>query len=169
MRDFSKISPTLWRSKRFLDLSSDDARYLYLYLLTCEHQNNAGAYYLPDGYACNDLSWQVERYDKALAELEQVDLIATDRSVSVVMIRRWFKHNPPMNESHLRGIERVIERIESDCIAEAVSADLSEAWELVLEARRAEEERKKAKAPLPSLRNSTALETSYLNGRGRPQ
>lgn len=168
MRDFSKISPSVWRSARFTDLSSDDARFLYLFYLTCEHQTSAGAYRLPDGYACNDLHWTQERYRKARADLQTADLIEFDDAASVVMIRRWFKHNPPMNESHLTGIERVIERLESELIAEAISLELNEAWESVLVEKARHEERKKQKAPERSP-SQHPLNTQYLNGRVQRQ
>jgi hypothetical protein len=169
MRDFSKISPSVWRSTRFIALETDDARFLYLYYLTCEHQTSAGAYRVPDGYACDDLNWTRERYQDARQTLEVADLIAFDDLTSVVMVRRWFKHNPPMNESHLKGIERVIERLESEMIQEAVSMDLNEAWEAVLLAKAADDERKRKKdtAQLPPSQHP--LNTQYLNGRGQRQ
>jgi hypothetical protein len=76
MREFSKISPRVWRSQRFRALASDDARHLHLYLLTCEHQNSAGAFRLPAGYACNDLNWGQDRFSRALAELEEAGLMS---------------------------------------------------------------------------------------------
>ncbi len=169
MRDFSKISPSVWRSSRFKDLASDDGRYLYLYYLTCEHQTSAGAYRLPDGYACDDLNWTLERYQAAREALQVADLIAFDDDTSVVMIRRWFKHNPPMSESHLLGIERVIERLESFSIMEAVTLNLNEAWDAVLAAKAALAERKSVGKTPPSIGNPSILNTPYLNGRGQRQ
>ena len=135
MRDFSKISPALWQSKRFNTLPSDDGRYLYLYLLTSGHQPSAGAYRLPDGYATNDLHWELSRYLKARHELAVADLILFDETESVVMITRWFKHNPPMSESHFIGIGRMLERLPSQMIWEAASQAANEAWESVKAAK----------------------------------
>ena len=86
MRDFSKISPALWQSKRFNTLPSDDGRYLYLYLLTNGHQTSAGAYRLPDGYATNDLRWELSRYVKARHELISADLILIADAFFITMI-----------------------------------------------------------------------------------
>ena len=113
MRDFSKIAPAVWQSARFNNLPSDDGRLLFLFLLTCSHQTSAGCYHLPDGYAVSDLQWTLERYRSARDQLVEADLIDFDRETSVVMINRWFKHNPPMNESHFTGISRLLERIPS--------------------------------------------------------
>ena len=131
MRDFSKISPALWHSPRFNSLPSDDGRYLYLYFLTCEHQNSAGCYRLPDGYACDDLRWSVERYASARKQLVEAGLIGFDESCSVLMIARWYKHNPPMNEKHFIGIERILEKLPSGAIREAALIALNESWESI--------------------------------------
>ena len=147
MRDFSKISPALWQSKRFNTLPSDDGRYLYLYLLTNGHQTSAGAYRLPDGYATNDLHWELSRYLKARQELASADLILFDEAESVVMITRWFKHNPPMSESHLIGVHRILEKMPSQLIFEAANQAVIEAWESVQTARAAKAA-KSGKAPI---------------------
>jgi hypothetical protein len=131
VRDFSKISPALWHSQRFNTLPSDDGRYLYLYFLTCAHQNSAGCYHLPDGYACDDLQWPLERYLTARSQLIANDLIAFDDDCRVVMICRWFKHNPPMNEKHLIGIERVLEKLPSLKIQKVALDALTETWESI--------------------------------------
>jgi len=81
MRDFNKVSPTLWQSSRFVDLPSDDGRFLYLYLLTCHHQNSAGCFWLPDGYACNDIRWEAKRYVSARQSLLDADLIRYDDAI----------------------------------------------------------------------------------------
>ena len=167
MRDFSKISPALWQSKRFNSLPSDDGRYLYLYLLTNAHQTSAGCYRLPDGYATNDLRWEHSRYVKAGQELVSADLILFDKTESVVMITRWFKHNPPMSESHFIGIERLLEKLPSQKIKEAASQAANEAWESV----KAAKVEKSGKAP-PSASNgqqtviSERLLTPFMK-RGR--
>lgn len=131
MRDFSKISPSVWQSDRFNNLQSDDGRYLYLYLLTSSHQTSAGCYQLPDGYACSDLRWELERYKQSRDQLVSADLIQFDAEASVVMVTRWFRHNPPMSESHLLGVERILERIHSQSIREAAQEALQDSWNSV--------------------------------------
>jgi hypothetical protein len=156
MRVYSKVSPLVWRSERFMGLQSDDGKLLYLYLLTCEHQNSAGAFRLPDGYACVDLRWEPERYVKARAELIAADLIAFDEKASVVAIRRWFQHNPPMNEKHFAGTLRLLDGLQSDSIAQEVRASLTAAWD-----------EKAVKTPcLPESKGiPSRLQTPFFNGR----
>jgi hypothetical protein len=129
MRDFNKVSPTLWQSSRFVDLPSDDGRFLYLYLLTCPHQNSAGCFWLPDGYACNDIRWDSTQYQAARQTLIDADLIQFDAANQVILIERWFKHNPPMNQSHLKGIAAMLERCGSPDLREYCERELHAVWE----------------------------------------
>lgn len=172
MRDYSKISPALWQSERFNTLPTDDARYLYLYLLTNEHQTSAGAYRLPDGYACTDLRWPPDRYQKALADLVAADLVMFDAAHQVIGITRWFRHNPPMSESHLVGIARQLERLPSKVIVEAAQQAAVEAWRAVEadKAARAAANRKGAVGPRHELDDGIAArlnDTRYLTGTKR--
>lgn len=114
MRDFNKVSPTLWQSARFKGLPSDDGRFLLFYLLTCPHNNSAGCFWLPDGYACPDLGWAQDRFDTSLQSLIDADNVDHDADNQVVLVRRWFRHNPPMNQSHYKGILGQLEKAPSD-------------------------------------------------------
>lgn len=127
MRDFTKVSSTLWHSERFTNLATDDAKLAYLYMLTCEHQTSAGCFRLPDGYASADLRWPIERYTTARAELVKAGLILFDASAAVVMIKGWFRFNGPMNEKHLRGIRHILDRLPSPTIRAEAAAELEEA------------------------------------------
>lgn len=125
-RQFSKVSPTVWRSGRFARLSNT-GKVLYLFYLACEHQNSAGCFRLPDGYACSDLHWQPEAYIKARSELTAAELITYDPDTSEIYVDRWFKHNPPMNEKHAQGTRRLISSIESDVIREKAEEEFEAA------------------------------------------
>lgn len=168
MRDYSKISPAVWQSARFNSLPSDDGRYLYLYLLTCSHQTSAGCYVLPEGYACSDLRWPPNRYHAAREQLIAADLVHFDPQGEVILITRWFKHNPPMSESHLIGIERQLERLPSLVLYDEAQAALQGAWEAV-QAEKLEKAQRKRKAsygPSNGLGGAycNRLETKYLGG-----
>ena len=129
MREFSKISPAVWGSERFNSLPSDDARYLYLYLLTCEHQTSGGTFKLKDGYATDDLKWDVHRYVTAREQLIEADLVRFDAAASIVLIARWFKHNCPMNESHFRGVEKLLLKLPSEALKQEALQSLQESYD----------------------------------------
>ena len=124
MRHFNKVSPTLWQSRRFQGLPSDDGRLLFLYFLTCPHNNSAGCFFLPDGYACHDLGWEKDCYEEALESLIDAEMVDYDSENQVVLIEQWFRHNPPMNPSHHGGIIGQLERVPSDRLSEKALDEL---------------------------------------------
>lgn len=114
---FTKISSSLWRSKRFIALS-DDAKLVFIYLLTSEHITSAGCCRLPDGYALVDLNWTPDRYRSARQELVDSGMVVFDTATSDLFVTGWFRHSPAMNQSHQKSIERCISEIESDAVRE---------------------------------------------------
>jgi hypothetical protein len=153
---FTKVSPALWRSKSFQGLDAD-AKLLHLYLITNEHQNSSGSYRIPDGYACTDLGWDIERYLDARGALIDADLIAFDEEESEVYIKRWFKHCPPMNEKHAQGTMRMISGIESDRVRECAETEFEPEWQGFLD-------RVKSRAPVP-IQDSRLIESLNRNRR----
>ena len=124
---------------------------------------------LPDSYACGDLQWQQDRYLKARKQLVGADLIHFDEENHVVMICRWFKHNPPMNEKHLIGIECILERLTSTSIREAALGELNKAMESS-EAERVVKAQRKLKpiqGPVDSLQGAMPerLQTPFMAKR----
>lgn len=126
-RQFSMVSPAIWRSRRFLSLSTDKCRLLLLFYITCSHQNSAGCYRIPEGYACTDLGWGTEEYTASRSELINSGLISYDDATEEVFINGWFRVSPPTNKSHAQGTQKLIANIESDTIREKVEADFVEA------------------------------------------
>lgn len=155
-RDFTKVSPNVWRSNRFRKLESSDAQLLYLYFLTCEHQNSAGCFRIPDGYACADLGWNINRYVQARDHLVTGDMVSFDADAEVIYVHRWFKHSPPMNDKHAQGTMRLISEIENDDLREKVEAD----FELADAARQSRSAAAAASDPL-SRRPSTFRNGGY--------
>ena len=171
MREFNKVSPTLWQSARFQGLPSDDGKFLFLYFLTCPHNNSAGCFWLPDGYACHDLRWEQDRYDAALQSLIDAGIVDHDLENQVVLIERWFRHNPSMNRSHYKGIIGQLEKVPSDRLQAKAFAAL-EAAENGTDARktdgRTNPPAKPDAQPAPSAGVTEAhLQTPYMTGARR--
>ena len=106
MREYTKVSISIWNSKKFKSLTSDDARLAYFYFLTCPAVNSVGCFVIPDGYAAVDLGWGVDRYVKAIDSLSKAYLIAIDRDESVIRIINYLDHNPFTNPKHAIGAIR---------------------------------------------------------------
>lgn len=99
-RDFNKVSPNVWDSRKFRRLENDDARLLYLYLLTNKNCNSVGCYVMRSGYGCADLDWQSDRFGKAIDSLCDVGLIAIDSAEDLVLIANFLTFNEPTNAKH---------------------------------------------------------------------
>lgn len=125
-REFSKVSPAIWRSRRFRNLESD-ARLAHVYFLTCDHQSSAGCFRLPDAYAAADLGWEVQRYRAALEQVVTAGLIAHDEATEEVFVKGWFRFSAPQNDKHAQGTERLISNIESETLRAIVEAEFDEA------------------------------------------
>ncbi|WP_027142100.1 hypothetical protein [Mesorhizobium sp. WSM3626] len=151
-RYFTKVSPAVWRSRRFMGLS-DEEKVGYLYLLTNAHISSAGVYELPPGYACADLGWTLPTYQSVIQALVAVELI--DHDEDVVLIERWFQHNPPANDDHATGTRRRLVAVESDRLREKALASFD-----VVNAARIEREAQKAveKAAKTAGRSQTVAE-----------
>jgi hypothetical protein len=160
MREFSKISPRIWRDKQFLSLTSSDAKLALFYFIASEHQNSSGCCRILDGYASADLGWEVDRYLSSRQELVRAGSIHFDDETSELFIDGWFQTNPPMNPKHGQFISRRISEVESDRIREVAESAFVEC-----------EETKRPPPELsmrPSLMavgGSSLTETSYMRRR----
>ncbi|MBU0584764.1 MAG: hypothetical protein KKB66_18415 [Alphaproteobacteria bacterium] len=153
-RRFTMVSRQIWRSGRFLAVSAE-AKVLHFFYMTCEHQNFAGTYRLPDGYAVEDLGWPLDAYRAARRELVVADLIAFDTATSELFVRRWFQHCRPKGSKQEEGTRRLIEAIDSDIIREMVEAEYM-----------AGEPEKPAAEVHPFDTSSKLLQTRIMGGRG---
>ncbi|QKC81522.1 hypothetical protein [Mesorhizobium sp. NZP2077] len=144
-RTFTKVAPAVWRSRRFIGLP-DEAKVGFLYLLSNAHVTSAGVYELPRGYACADLCWTDAAYASVLRELIEVGLIDHDPDGDVILIERWFRHNPPANDDHATGTRRRLQAIESDNLREKAVAAFDEANDarILREAQKAADKAAKA-------------------------
>ncbi|PZV39743.1 hypothetical protein [Mesorhizobium kowhaii] len=127
-REFSKVSPALWRSKRFLALPKDRCRLLLVFYMTCGHQTSAGCYRISEGYACSDLGWLPEDYRTARDPLVECGLIAFDNDTEEVFVSGWFRFCPPMNPKHAAGTMALIADIESDRLREQAEQEFAPAY-----------------------------------------
>lgn len=104
MREFSKVSPSVWRSKKFRSLGSMEARFVYLYLLTCPHGNSAGCFDIHPMYACADMGISDEQFGDCIDTLCKAGLIEWDDAENTVLITNWVEFNAPANPKHALGI-----------------------------------------------------------------
>lgn len=106
MRDYGKISVSIWGSQRFQSLT-DAAKLFYLYLHTCPHVNSIGCFRLPKGYAYEDLGWDIEDIDRAIEDLCKALLIEWNETEKLVRIDKFLVHSPITNLKHGKGAAKL--------------------------------------------------------------
>lgn len=106
MRDYGKVSTSLWNSRKFGALD-DAARLLYLYLHTCPHVNSAGCFVMKEGYAITDLGWDAKAYRKAMQSLSIGGLVGFDSLEEVVRLINFLTFDPFTNPKHATGAIKI--------------------------------------------------------------
>lgn len=99
---YTRVESCFWQDEKMRGVS-DDARYLMLYFLTSPHRNILGFYFLPSPYACFDLGWDEERFNKGLRELLKTGRIKHDPKAHIVLISNYLKHNPLENPNQVKS------------------------------------------------------------------
>lgn len=123
-RDFNMVSPAVWGSERFAALPTP-AKLSFMYLLTSPHQNSAGGYRLPAAYAAADMGCEAAEFTTALKAITDAGLAIYDDATKEVYLTGWFKHCPPTNQKHAKGTMKIISRIGSDMVREAMEAEFT--------------------------------------------
>ena len=100
MSRYATVETFIWHDEKFRALP-EDARTVFLYLLTCPHGNMCGIFYLPDLYAASDLQWDAERYRKAIDTLCDTLLVAKDKDI--IWIKNYLKHNSIKGPKQITG------------------------------------------------------------------
>ena len=124
MREFSKVSPTVWRSKKFRGLPDMESRHVYLYLLTCPHANSAGCFDIHPMYAAADTGMAEERFLYCIETLSKAGLIEWDGAENTVLIGNWVEFNGPQNPKHALGILSQLAQVSSEALRSKAFQDL---------------------------------------------
>jgi len=118
MGEYSKIQKRIWNSPTFNQLS-DEAKYLWLYILTCPHGNLLGLFVLKPGYVCEDLKWLPEQFHKPFKELLNIPLsngsdkglVSYDQTTGVLLIKNYLEHNPLANPNQVKAAIKKLEEL----------------------------------------------------------
>jgi hypothetical protein len=114
---YIRVASKFWQDEKVKALS-DDAKLLYLYVLTSPHSNMAGYYVLPKPYVAYDLNWLPERLDKAFSELLKQGLVKYCKQSDVVLIPNFLKYNPIQNQNQAKGAARRVAELPSNTLRE---------------------------------------------------
>lgn len=145
MRQFGIIQSSIWRSKRFRELSSDLARLTYIYLHTTKHGNSIGTFEMPPELAALDMRRPSDEVREGLDELARVKLIRHDPEEELVQIVNFMRFNSPSSRKQLAGPLKIVrDALPASPVRDACACDLvvamydrAQTWGSDVEARTA--------------------------------
>ncbi|MCX8022783.1 MAG: hypothetical protein N2745_08435 [Syntrophorhabdaceae bacterium] len=149
---YQRIYSQIWHDEKFNSLS-EDAKYLFLYLLTSPHSNALGLYVLPLQYICADLNWDMKRLGKPFKELLGKRLINYDEKVKLVCIINHLKHNPIDNENQAKNAIKIVVNLPKSPIFSDILEQLQKPFHKPLL------ERLQERIPNPETETETVSET----------
>ena len=110
MSRYVRVATRFWNDEKAVCLS-EQAKYLFLYIMTSPHSNMIGYYVLPKLYIMHDLQWSDKRLGKPFEELLQEGFIMYCEQTSVVFIPNFLKYNPIQNQNQAKGGVKAIKEI----------------------------------------------------------
>ena len=99
----------------------EDARALALYLLTNEHRTQEGFYRLAKATIADEIQWQPERLEAALARVQRDGFARYDEVARIVLVRKALKYHAPHGPKSIKGAVNAIKRTKG---SPALFADL---------------------------------------------
>ena len=157
---YQRIHSQIWSDEKFIKLSQD-AKYLFIYLLTSPHSNGIGIYVLPKKYIECDLEWSTKQLAIPFDELLNSGLILYDDVARLICIKNHIKHNPIENPKQVKSAEKIISALPKSSLFSAISEQLNKQYHkplsILLDERYAkpeeekEEETEKEKEESPSI------------------
>ena len=133
MRDFGKISSSIWRSKRWRkiapSLDGDKAKSrlvksAYFYLHTSVHGNSIGAYVIPPELAALDMQEPVDEIADAYRVMQDVGLIRYDEEEGLAQVVGFFEFNGFTSRKHLAGSLKIFHSLPSCHLKDVIAADI---------------------------------------------
>lgn len=107
---YQKIHSQIWNDEKFTKLTPAQQR-LFLYILTCPHGNIIGFFVLKQGYIVDDLKYSTKDLKKDLEKLVTEKVIDYDFSTSVVLIKKFLKHNPITNPNQIKAAGKLLSEL----------------------------------------------------------
>lgn len=135
MLGYAKVYRQIWNDESFRALP-EQARQLYLYLLTTPHGNSMGLFIIDDAYIAADLQWSVHAVSRAKKHLENSQMLFSDPKTRLILLAKIQKDNIPENPSVLKNWERLLLSLPKSplvalflkCIEPFINSDWGKRW-----------------------------------------
>jgi hypothetical protein len=111
---YHKVYRLFWKDPKvrgWLRAGEDRTVFLALYMLTCDHKNSEGLYYLPKDYVGADLGWEADAVGERMAHLLDKRFIEYDEDAEVVFVCNALKYHEPKSKLQLKGAISALEQV----------------------------------------------------------
>lgn len=147
MASYHKVSLLFWKDpqvRSWLKAGEHLTVTSALYLLTCDHKNSEGLYWLPMEYVSTDLALEADQVGECMARLMDKGFMEYDRDAEVVFLPKALKYHEPKARNQIKGAITALEGVpETYLFGHFVTAAESLAPTLAKEIRKAFKERLK--------------------------
>jgi len=110
MAHYRKIDTRIWNDAKFREFS-DDAKLVWLHLLTHPQLTPIGAIRATPTMLAIDLGWDAERYQMALAMPHAMGLIMVANKAPLMTISNFVKYNKPDSIKNVQGWAKCLESL----------------------------------------------------------
>lgn len=124
---YQRIHSQIWSDEKFRTLSQE-AKYLFIYILTSPHSNGIGLYVLPKQYIECDLEWSSKQLAIPFNELLENGLILYDEDSRLICIKNQIKHNPIENPKQAKSAEKIIHALPKSHLFSVISEQLNKPY-----------------------------------------
>jgi hypothetical protein len=111
---FHKVSLLFWKDpqvRAWLKAGEHLTVTCALYLLTCDHKNSEGLYWLPIEYVKSDLALEAERVGHCMAHLLDKGFVEYDEAAEVIFLPKALKYHEPKSKLQIKGAISALEAV----------------------------------------------------------
>jgi hypothetical protein len=99
---YRKVMTSIWSDRKFRVLD-DDAKLVFVHLLTHPHQTSLGAMRASPAGLAAELRWSPERYQDALNQCVSAGMVGLNTEACLVYVPNFLRHNPPESPNVVRS------------------------------------------------------------------
>jgi len=111
---YHKVSLLFWKDRQiraWLKSGEHLTAMLAVYLLTCDHRNSEGLYWLPTEYIESDLALKADEVGARMAHLLETGFAEYDEGAEVVFLPNALKYHEPKSKPQIKGALSALERV----------------------------------------------------------
>lgn len=108
MARYRKIDTRIWNDQKFISLS-DDAKFVFMLLLTHQHLTPIGAMRTTVSGLASEMRWEFKRFNVAFNEIIKLNMVRFDEASSYLWLPNFLKYNRPESPNVVKSWEDILD------------------------------------------------------------